>query len=538
MSLYDDASLIMYPSGYKEDKIYSLKPTDGSGDLTFSRASTATRVNADGLIEEVPVNKLTYSEQFDNAAWGVLNSASVTANTTTAPNGTTTADTLSFSANPSSTIYQSITVPAGQTTLSVYAKTASGTKQFRLRIDTPSGNSSSDFTATTEWQRFDFSLTTTGTGVTFYIINDNAGTAGSIFIWGAQLNSGSTAKPYFPTTDRLNVPRIDYTGGGCGKLLLEPQRTNLVTYSESFDNAAWEYGGITKTANAAISPDGTSNADKIEITTLVTPNLRQSILVTQSTNYTFSFYAKSSELSVLKLAVYNLNGAAFIFENTEKPINDEWSRVTVSFATPSGCSSIRVFIFRNSDSLGSFYVWGAQLEEGSYATSYIPTASATATRIKDSASKTGISSLIGQTEGTMFAEFTYNGVGNTGVYEVILVIGTNTSNLIALNKNNTTSELYAYAINGGVIQVNSVGIAGTNIIGTHKVALAYKLNDYAVYLDGVKVFTDTIASVPTCSSVYVGQSEVLAQQLGGTINQAILFKTRLSNAELATLTTL
>jgi hypothetical protein len=51
MSLYDDASLIMFPSGYKEDKIYSLKPTDGSGDLTFTRASTATRVNADGLIE-------------------------------------------------------------------------------------------------------------------------------------------------------------------------------------------------------------------------------------------------------------------------------------------------------------------------------------------------------------------------------------------------------------------------------------------------------------------------------------------------------
>ena len=62
MSFYDDASLIMFPSGYKEDKIYSLKPTDGSGDLTFTRASTATRVNADGLIETSPVNLMLYSD--------------------------------------------------------------------------------------------------------------------------------------------------------------------------------------------------------------------------------------------------------------------------------------------------------------------------------------------------------------------------------------------------------------------------------------------------------------------------------------------
>ena len=84
MSFYDDASLIMYPSGYKEDKIYSLKPTDGSGDLTFTRASTATRVNAEGLIEEVPVNKLTYSEQFDNTSWIKYN-CTITANSIEAP---------------------------------------------------------------------------------------------------------------------------------------------------------------------------------------------------------------------------------------------------------------------------------------------------------------------------------------------------------------------------------------------------------------------------------------------------------------------
>ena len=69
MSLYTDASLIMYPSGYKEDKIYSLKPTDGSGDLTFTRASTATRVNAEGLIEKVRTNVVLYSQLQTNGVY-------------------------------------------------------------------------------------------------------------------------------------------------------------------------------------------------------------------------------------------------------------------------------------------------------------------------------------------------------------------------------------------------------------------------------------------------------------------------------------
>ena len=69
MSLYDDASLIAYPSGYKESKIYAQKPVNGTGDLTFSRASSATRVNAEGLIEGVITNFLTHSNDFSNAAW-------------------------------------------------------------------------------------------------------------------------------------------------------------------------------------------------------------------------------------------------------------------------------------------------------------------------------------------------------------------------------------------------------------------------------------------------------------------------------------
>jgi hypothetical protein len=98
MSLFDSASLVVTPNGYKEDKLYSIKPTDGSGDLVVTRATIATRVNSAGLVELVPYNLVTYSEQFDNADWSVQD-ATITPNSTTAPNGTLTADTFTRTAN-------------------------------------------------------------------------------------------------------------------------------------------------------------------------------------------------------------------------------------------------------------------------------------------------------------------------------------------------------------------------------------------------------------------------------------------------------
>jgi hypothetical protein len=94
MSLLNEASFLVTPNGYKEDKLYAAIPTNGDGDMTFTRAGTATRVNEAGLIELVPYNLLSRSEEFDNAVWIKGSGVSVTANTTIAPDGTLTADTL------------------------------------------------------------------------------------------------------------------------------------------------------------------------------------------------------------------------------------------------------------------------------------------------------------------------------------------------------------------------------------------------------------------------------------------------------------
>jgi hypothetical protein len=127
--LLNSASLVLIPSGYKEDVVYSAVPTDGSGDLSFTRASNGTRVNSAGLVEVVAWNLIEQSETF-NVGWNLQSGATIVANATTAPNGTTTADLLYPSVNGSivapNRLAQPSTAPsAGFYTQYVYAK-ASG----------------------------------------------------------------------------------------------------------------------------------------------------------------------------------------------------------------------------------------------------------------------------------------------------------------------------------------------------------------------------------------------------------------------------
>jgi hypothetical protein len=312
----------------------------------------------------------------------------------------------------------------------------------------------------------------------------------------------------------------------------------LITYSEQFDNAAWSKSNVTITANNTTSPDGTQNADLSTAT--AGGELLQGVVLSISTSYTFSFYVKKGTASDAKYRVYNFDAGVNVVAPTSyisQTSTSDWVRVVVSFTTGATGTNYGIYLL-DQTSAGTMYFWGAQLEASSYGTSYIPSTSATATRVADTCFKTGISSLIGQTEGVLFAEFDMISNANSGAYQTIINIATDANNSIDILKNNTTSELYVFAINGGVIQVNSVGISGTNILGRHKIALAYKSNDYVCYLDGVQVFTDTSASVPACSNLYLGAYLGASNILAGSISQAVLFKTRLTNAELASLTTI
>jgi hypothetical protein len=150
---------------------------------------------------------------------------------------------------------------------------------------------------------------------------------------------------------------------GTNGLLVEEARTNLCLRSQEFDNATWELGNNTVTANQDTAPDGTVTADLVTLTD-ISHNPHQQITVSASTDYTFSFYAKRTAAD-LKYSVYDISNGADIVASTSyfsSTNSSTYSRISVSFTTPVGCTVIWVFAVRDSGVTGTFYLWGAQLE--------------------------------------------------------------------------------------------------------------------------------------------------------------------------------
>lgn len=585
MSYFDDASLVMIPSGYKDQKVYSVKPLDGSGDLTFSRASGATRVASNGLIEKVRTNQVLQSQTFDNASWVKYNS-SVTANSTTAPDGTSTADTLvDNTANDIHVTYQSIALSAGEHTISCYAKANTlshlsiyifdGTNFFssgifNLSNGTVSG-AGSIVSAGNGWYRVSFTATIgSGSGNVYIALSNGstisyAGTGQSIYIWGYQVETG-VATDYIATTSAAvsvgpvsGLPRLDYLGSTCGKLLLEPQRTNKITYSENqgptgtnwYPSTTW-----TVTNNTVTSPSGYQDADTLTETTsngFHSGYFNATIDNAYTGTYTISAFAKyngrffvlspkgSTERTYFNLqtgTVAQLGGGGVTAKIED--YGNGWYRcsVTCSYTNENVnfehllASAVGTLQYTGNGTSG-VHIWGCMAEAGAYATSYIPTLGSSVTRVADACSKTGITSLIGQTEGTFFVEFNFDGrYDSNGIIPIV----TRTSNNEAYVFISGAGSLLCEIVVGGVPQASISGSIGA--VGLKKIAFAYKANDFAVYLNGVQIGTDTSGSVGAMADLNVGSYHSSGYSTMNGINQALLFKTRLSNSDLATLTSL
>ena len=532
MSFYDDASLIMYPSGYKEDKIYSLKPTDGSGDLTFTRASTATRVNAEGLIEEMPYNKITYSNDFSNAAWIKTNST-ITANTTTSPDGTQNASTLVISSSGYLLRQYTASVSAGGSwALSIFAKNQI-TNFLRFGGATPSGTDTYSIQDVGNgWYRHSLVRTFASAYASFnlqLIINE----VGTHYIYGGQIEQGSTAKTYFPTTDRLNVPRIDYTGGGCGKLLLEPQRTNLNTYSEDIPQnyLATE---ISDTFGYSTSPNGLQTSTRLQLSNLGSSRYVHTLtgIVSSGTSYNFSCYYKGTQGETAYMYALPVGGTAITKAIT---FTGEWQRENLTFTAGSASNYVYIVDSRQGGDASDFEVWGVQVEAGSYATSIINTAGATVTRTQDSSSTTGLSSVINSTEGTMFVEMSAFVGANEDRQISISDGGTSNRVVMALLSNGT--QIQFVVASGGSITVNTTQTIATITSGT-KIAFAYKANDFKIYANGLLIASDTSGAVPTGMDTLGFDRGDGNDKFYGNVQNLMVFPSALTDDELATLTTL
>lgn len=332
-----------------------------------------------------------------------------------------------------------------------------------------------------------------------------------------------------------NVPRLDYpitngVVGDCPHLLLEPSRTNIIPYSEDFNQ--WTKLGttFTITSNNQISPSGELNASTVNVTN--NDNiLYKSVsgLGSSSSDWNFTIYAKGSGTFDMNI---RLNTSTITTET--KTLTSTWQRFNVSVTGTPTINSVESYIEFNTS--GTYHIWGAQTEAGSYATSYIPTSGSIATRSADVCNSAGTSAEFNGSEGVLFVEL--EAFENGGSTRVISISDGSTSNNVYLNTASSANTFTAQIIVNGSTGGFSLSTSSVNQTNNNKIAIKYKTNDHAMWVNGTEVDTES-----SHSTANMGTLDRLNFDFGtgssryyGKIKQVIYFNEALTDSELATLT--
>lgn len=618
------SGLFLYGAQLQTGVISAYIPTTTVANSTPRLDYNPATLAAQGLlIEEQRVNLLTYSSDFDNAGWTKTN-ATVSANVVASPTGNVDADAL---IEDTATTFHSINF-AGTSftsgsayTLSVFAKLntrsilqltpGSGAfstgpyANFNLTTGVVSATGAGA-TATIQnvgsgWYRCTMTATadTTATALVFITLQSSAtaarlaiytgdGTSG-IYLYGAQLEAGAFATSYAPSVNTftsrsttgtffdsagvlqraaINVARNTYNPANLAAqpfLLLEEARTNLLTYSEQFDNAVWTKNAATVTANATIAPDGTVTADKlVENTATSDHSMRgQTVSVSSGATYTQSIYLKAGERT--KAQFYYVGGTEIFIVDlitgqvtinagspivNVTPIGNGWFRIAyVQVASSTSLVACYFGMYTNNiaytgDGVSGLYMWGAQLEAGAFATSVIPTtttaltraadlsSSAQATRAADVASVNTLSPWYNASEGTLYSESLLTRQNAVADNQTATIRNpANTSQIKLLYRGSgATGQL---VIDTAVIQADltATGVIPANT--TVKMALAYAANNFAASGNGGAVVTDASGTVPSG----LDQMTLGANNFNGYLRRITYYPRALSNAELQSLTT-
>ena len=337
-------------------------------------------------------------------------------------------------------------------------------------------------------------------------------------------------------TAAINTPRFDHTSAGvCRGLLIEESRTNICRQSENF-GSFWSAGGCAVSIDTDVAPDGNTTADSVNITNGGGHFVQQTISVSASTVYTFSFWVKRGTATALSYSIFNSTAGSNIVAPTSyyNQTSSAWARVSFTFTTPVGCASIAVYPLRDGGSTGTVLLWGAQVEAGSFATSYIPTGAGSAVRSADVCSITGanFTSFWNTNEGAMLA----SGDPRAGAAVSIFVMANSGANANQIAFDRSTTALKFGIANSGTytatISQNSTNGSFVKISG------AYATNNARSAVNGVLGTPDTSVIVPTNLNRFnIGSSSTASTEFAnGCIAEIKYFRKPLSNAKLQALT--
>ena len=374
------------------------------------------------------------------------------------------------------------------------------------------------------------------------------------------LGSGGTIISY--ATDE---PAFEFNADGSYKgLLVETAATNICLQSEDL-NTPWFTFQSTVTANDTTAPDGNATADKLGDNNsggVGDVIMYQTIIVSANTKYTASVFLKADQLSFASLEAngydgttsgnqfFGLSGAGT--KGTASNLDDSkieeypngWYRCSITWTQGAADTSFQFRIYVadsisnrsvDRDTTSSIFAWGAQVETGPIATSYIPTTTASVTRVKDRITQTSASSLIGQTEGTLYIEVDWRDANSAFQFLLSANNGSNNHRLLIYETSGNELRMYVQATSVIVDQ----GQVASGYSGIQKIAFAYADSDFELYRNGSSISSSTsgsLTALATLTIIYLGQNFVANNQANMWIRAVALYKTRLTNDQLADLT--
>ena len=382
-----------------------------------------------------------------------------------------------------------------------------------------------------------------------------------MFLYSLDYIETTTTALYGGITD--NVPRLDYTDSSCPALLLEQQRTNLVTQSEYF--GAWGKNSVTITSNYSISPEGVINGSLMSRSGsgTLSGSVELTGMPTASDAKVLSVYAKAETHDYIQLfhsgdaqGYVNFNLATGVVGTSGtkstgdiEPIGNGWYRCSAIWNNTNAFGSVIFVGFASSASApfaggsvpqtSSVSIFGGQYETGNYSTSYIPTYGAgSVTRNADACFGAGNAATFNSTEGVLYFEgsaFISNDFKSLSLSNGSVSGGDDNRVMIGFQNN----ILYANVRVGNVYQFNENLTIPVN--NTNKIALKYKQNDFALWVNGNEVKTDnngTTFSEGILKKIQFADGRPTTSIFKGNVKQVLTFNTALTDAELATLTTI